>query len=94
LYGIAWSAEYRALRYLQRGGPDLLTARSPAEWGRIYAVYEVPVGTASLTLRLSLAARADIPSNGSAGRFDDLGVFLFPTAAAANQFALSYQRGR
>jgi hypothetical protein len=94
LYGIIWSVENRALNYLQRGGPDLHTSSSPAEWQRLYSIYEVPPGAGRVMFQLGLAARKDIPQNGSAGRFDDVGMFLFGSADDARAFALKYQRQR
>jgi hypothetical protein len=39
---------------------------------------------------LNQALRRGVPHDGSAARFDDLGLYLFPTEEEAKTFAASY----
>jgi hypothetical protein len=43
-------------------------------------------GTTRMRLFLSQAERMGVPQNGSAARFDDLGLYLLPTMAEAMRF--------
>ena len=46
----------------------------------------MPEGTAGISVQLGLGERSGVPHNGSPGRFDDVGLVLFPTLAGARAF--------
>ncbi len=61
------------------------------EWVTMYGVFRVPEGTVAITFFLNQAERRGVPQNGSAARFDDLGIYLFETEQEALQFAQAYR---
>jgi hypothetical protein len=73
-------------------GNAVHTAESPSEWQRIWSAYQIPDGATAGSLRLGLGSRQGIPHDGSAGRFDDLGVFIFRSEADARAFVTGYSR--
>jgi hypothetical protein len=83
----------RIKSYLQ-GQQMLCAAKNPNEWITVAGIFEVPAGTGKISFFLNQAERRDMPQNGSAARFDDLGLYLFPTAEEAKSFVQSYENGR
>ena len=61
----------------------LCWAKNPNEWVTVWGVFEVPSGTGVIRFFLNQAERKDIPQNGSAARFDDLGLYLVTTEEEA-----------
>jgi hypothetical protein len=91
LYGLMLGAERgRILAHLQGQGMRS-AARAPNEWTTLWGIFEVPEGTVGIVVELSLAERRGVPQNGSAGRFDDVGLVLFPTLAEARNFVQRYR---
>jgi hypothetical protein len=80
----------RIFAYLQ-GQEMLCSATSAGEWVKMWGVFRVPEGTGRIRFFLNQALRRGVPHNGSAARFDDLGLYLFPTEEEAESFAASYQ---
>ena len=68
-----------------------LRPRTADEWGTIWGVFPVPPETGAVRLFLQQADGRQA-QNGSASRFDDVGVFLFASEAEARGFAESYAR--
>ena len=60
------------------------------EWVQMSGIFEVPEGTNTIRFFLSQSERKGVPHNGSAARFDDLGLFLFGTKEEAEAFVGSY----
>jgi hypothetical protein len=79
----------RVLAYLQ-GQNMLCSARVEGEWVVMSGIFPVPEGTGRIRFFLKQAERRGVPQNGSAARFDDLGLYLFPTAAEARAFVAGY----
>jgi hypothetical protein len=62
------------------------------EWVQLSGVFEVPEGTNTIRFFLNQAERKGVPHNGSAARFDDLGLYLFATKEEAENFvAVTYR---
>ena len=83
IYGLFGSRERgRLAGYLtsdtMRGRPQ-----KPGEWVVMWGVFRVPDDAVALTLSLNQAERKGDPQNGSAARFDDVGLFLFETEGQA-----------
>ena len=76
----------RILSYLQ-GQQMLCRAGTVNEWVTVWGIFEVPDGTHIIRFFLNQAERKDVPQNGSAARFDDLGLYLFSTEGEAKAFA-------
>jgi hypothetical protein len=80
----------RILDYLQ-GQQMLLTTRTVNEWGKLWGIFKVPVGTRTIRFFLNQALRGGVPHNGSAARFNDLGLYLFATREEAKAFVDQYK---
>ena len=78
--------------YLQghRMGPN---ARTMIEWAPLWGIFEVPKGAGAISFFLNQAEREGVPQNGSAARFDDLGLYLFDNAEEAKVFVDIYIEG-
>jgi len=75
----------KIIEYLQ--GQEL-SARNVAanEWRTLSGIFQVPDGTKSIRVFLKQALAKDSPHDGSATRFDDVGVYLFKTKQEAQSF--------
>jgi hypothetical protein len=80
----------RILSYLQ-GQQMLCRAGTVNEWVTAWGIFEVPDLTHAIRFFLNQAERKDVPQNGSAARFDDLGLYLFSTEGEAKAFAQAYK---
>ena len=74
------------LEYLQ-GHNMLASPPSENEWATMFGIFRVPEGTKTIRFFLNQAVRNGVPHNGSAARFDDLGLYLFTTEEEARAFA-------
>jgi hypothetical protein len=72
----------RILAYLQ-GQEMLCSSRKENEWVTAWGIFEVPAGTGAIRVFLNQAERKGVPQNGSAARFDDLGLYMFATEREA-----------
>lgn len=79
----------RILAYLQ-GQQMRSSATFVGEWAKMWGIFRVPKGTGRIRFFLNQALRQGMPHNGSAARFDDLGLYLFSTEEEAKSFAASY----
>lgn len=77
--------------YLQ-GQQMLYAAGTANQLATVWGVFEVPSGTGALRFFLNQAERKDLPQNGSAALFDDLGLYLFSTEAEAKAFVQTYNQ--
>lgn len=80
----------KILTYLQ--SPRMLGA-SPYqdEWMTMFGIFQVPEGASAIRFFLKQAERKDVPQNGSAARFDNLGLYLFETEKDALEFIKQYK---
>jgi hypothetical protein len=79
----------RVVAYLQ-GQQMSSSATSVGEWVKMWGIFKVPEGTGGIRFFLNQASRRGAPHDGSAARFDDLGLYLFTTEEEAESFAGSY----
>ena len=80
----------RILEYLQ--GQNMLTSPSHKnQWVTMSGIFPVPEGAKTIRFFLNQALRNGVPHNGSAARFDDLGLYLFATEAEARSFVNARQ---
>jgi len=93
LYGLVGTEDgVRYVAHLQ--SPELRShSRMPNEWVGVSGVFKLPAGSSFIAFDLNQGAVKDIPHNGSAARFDDLGVHVFATEAEARSFLVNW-RGR
>ncbi len=79
----------RILDYLQ-GQKMLSSAKSRDEWVDMWGIFRVPDGTKKIRFFLNQALRQGVPHNGSAARFDNVGLYLFSTKEDAQAFVNQY----
>ena len=77
--------------YLQDMSTTLAHPSRPNEWVIMWGVFQVPEKTGAIRFFLNQAERKGVPHNGSAARFDDLGLYLFDTEREALDFAKAYK---
>jgi len=56
----------------------------------MWGIFKVPERTKRIRFFLSQASRRGVPHNGSAARFDNLGLYLFSTKQDAEAFVNEY----
>lgn len=78
------------LEYLQ-GQRMLARTNTPDAWVNLWGIFKVADGTTKVRFFIDQAERAGVPHNGSAARFDNLGLYLFPTKEEAQAFVSQYQ---
>jgi hypothetical protein len=61
------------------------------EWVTMYGIFKVPEKTGAIRFFLDQAERKYVPQNGSAARFDNIGLYLFDTEEDALQFVRAYR---
>ncbi len=62
------------------------------EWVQLSGIFKVPEGANTIRFLLRQAERKGVPHNGSAARFDDLGLYLFATKEEAESFVAAPYR--
>ena len=91
LYGMVMAPDRtRFLAYWQ-GQQMLARPDSPAEWVAMSGVFRVPQGAAAVSVQLQQAERRGDPQDGSAARFADVRMALFPTEDAARAYIAAYR---
>jgi hypothetical protein len=85
LYGYMLNDALQIIAYLQ-GQQMQGSEKVPNKWGPVYGIFMVPPGTTRMRYFLNQAERRGVPQNGSAARFDDLGLYLLPTMPEAMRF--------
>jgi hypothetical protein len=91
LYGMVIAVDRtRFLGYWQ-GQQMLGRPAAPGEWVTMSGVFRVPDGAAAISVQLQQAQRKDDPQDGSAARFADVRMVLFPTESAARAYVAAYR---
>lgn len=75
----------RILDYM-RGQNMLASPSHENDWVTMSGIFRVPEGAKTIRFFLNQALRNGVPHNGSAARFDDLGLYLFATEQDARSF--------
>jgi hypothetical protein len=85
LYGMIQIASGRIVGAIQG---QKLRGESPVAntWVTMSGVFLLPDGAVRIGFQLRQAENRNFPQNGSAARFDDLGLYLFPSEAEARGF--------
>ncbi len=91
LYGMVIAADRTRLLAYWQGQQLLARPRQPGEWVTMSGVFSVPYGAESVSIQLRQAERKGLPQNGSAARFSDVRLVLFPTEAAARAYVEEYK---
>jgi len=79
----------RVIDYL-RGQTMLGSGKQKDESVDMWGIFLVPEGAKTIRFFLKQASRRGLPHNGSAARFDNVGLYLFSTKEHAQAFANSY----
>lgn len=79
----------KVLAYLQ-GQRMLAGTNIRDEWVGMWGIFQVPEGTKKIRFFLNQALRRGVPHNGSAARFDNLGLYLFNSKQDAEAFVGQY----
>ncbi len=75
----------KIIEYLQ--GQEMMAHQvSENEWRTLSGIFKVPEGTKHIRIFLKQALAKDSPHDGTATRFDDVGVYLFQTKQEAQSF--------
>jgi hypothetical protein len=90
IYGLYGSRERGRIAGYLNGDKTLGRPQKPGEWVVMSGVFRVPDDAVALTIRLSQAERRGDPQNGSAARFDDIGLFLFETEGQARSLVADW----
>ena len=80
----------RILSYLQ-GQQMLCASRKESEWVTAWGIFQVLNGTGAIRYCFKQAEQKDLPQNGSAARFDDLGLYPLDTEEEASAFVETYK---
>jgi len=90
LYGMMLNEDGKRINAYLQGQQMLCSAKTANEWVPAWGIFEVPAATSRLLFSLSQAERQGVPQNGSAAKFDDLGLHLFPAKEEAMAFVDQY----
>ena len=80
----------RFIGYWQ-GQKMLARPSAPGEWVTMSGVFQVPPGATAISVQLKQAERKDDPQDGSAARFADVRMALFPTERDARAYIAAYR---
>lgn len=81
--------EGKVLAYLQ-GQQMRANTKMIDEWVDMWGIFRVPEKTKRIRFFLNQALQRGVPHNGSAARFDNLGLYLFATKEDAQAFVSQY----
>lgn len=68
----------------------LFKPKKPGEWGMAWGIFKIPPQTGYAWLLLQ-QADGHKPQDGSAARFDDVGIYIFNQEAEAKDFIKKFQ---
>ena len=91
LYALVVAADRTHFLAYWQGQKLRAEPQQPGQWVTMSGVFSVPYGAASVSIQLSQAERKGSPQNGSAARFSDVRLVLFPTEDAARAFVEQYK---
>ncbi len=94
LYGqISADDGRRVIGYLQSEN-TLGWVPKPSVWVKMWGIFRIPVDAKSVSLTINQASSAKVPHDGSASRFDDIGLFILPTELEARNFVNAWTSRR
>jgi hypothetical protein len=93
LYGMVITADRKHFLGYWQGQQMLARPTYPGEWVAMSGVFRVPQGAAAISVQLKQAERKDSPQDGSAARFADVRMVLFPSEEAARAYVAAYRSG-
>jgi hypothetical protein len=90
LYGMVLAADRKRYLAYWQGQQMLARPAYPGEWVVMSGVFRVPEGAAAIAVQLKQAERKGDPQDGSAARFADVRMVLFPSEDAARAYIAAY----
>ena len=91
LYGMVIAPGGKRFLGYWQGQQMLARPSSPGEWVAMSGVFRVPEGASAVSVQLRQAERKGDPQDGSAARFTDVRMVLFPTEDAARAYVAAYK---
>jgi hypothetical protein len=91
LYGLTFSADGRRILLHNQADTMRSHAERPNQWTKVWGIFPIPDGSSSISFQLGQALRRASPHTGSVARFDDVGLLVFETRRAAEEFVLRYR---
>src|SRR5262245_4047718 len=91
LYGMVIAADRQHFLGYWQGQQMLARPEQPGQWAVMSGVFRVPEGAAAISVQLRQAERKDDRQDGSAARFADVRMVLFPTEEAARAYVNAYR---
>jgi hypothetical protein len=91
LYGMVIAADRIHFLGYWQGQQMLARPTYPGEWVAMSGVFRVPQGAAAISVWLHQAERKDDRQDGSAARFADVRMVLFPSGDAARAYVTAYR---
>jgi hypothetical protein len=91
LYGLTRSSDKRRVLLHNQAATMGGLSVPPGQWGKSWGVFKIPEDSSSISYQLGQGLRRGTDRNGSAARFDDLGLFIFNTREAADAFVTRYR---
>jgi hypothetical protein len=91
LYGMVIAADRIHFLGYWQGQQMLARPTYPGEWVAMSGVFRVPQGAAAISVWLRQAERKDDRQDGSAARFADVRMVLFPSEDAARAYVTAYR---
>ena len=91
LYGMVIAADRIHFLAYWQGQQMLARPTYPGEWVAMSGVFRVPQGAAAISVQLRQAERKDDRQDGSAARFADVRMVLFPSEDAARAYVTAYR---
>jgi hypothetical protein len=86
LYALVRAVDRRRFVAYWQGQSMRARPADSRQWVSMWGIFQVPEGAASILLQLNQAEAAGSPQDGSAARFADVQMHVFPTERAARRF--------
>jgi len=91
LYGLMKTTDGRRIAGYNQGETMRSQVSKADGWSKLWGVFEVPPNASRVVFQMSQGLRRGVPHDGSAARFDDVGLFLFANRNDAEAFVERYR---
>lgn len=94
LYGQVIADDARRIVAYLQGDFTLGWVPKPSVWVKLWGIFRIPADAKTVALTLNQASAAGTPHDGSAARFDDIGLYILPTELEAKNFVNAWTSPR
>ena len=94
LYGQVIADDARRIVAYLQGDFTLGWVPKPSVWVKLWGIFRIPVDAKTVALSLNQAQGAGAPPDGTAARFDDIGLYILPTELEAKNFVNAWTSPR